>query len=288
MGFVLGATFAALTGRGFQARGGSAPLVRFFVGVFLIVGSAVFLGCPIKVLLRLAGGDLSALPGIAGLVAGAWLGVFFLRKGFFLGKSARTHPLAGWVLPVSMALLAAASVFAPPAFTGGVVGPAAEHAPALVSLGTGLVVGGLAQRSKFCVSGALRNFFLTRNVAMLGGLGLLVAAAFGVNLAAGLFEPGLVAQPGSHLDHGWSAAGTFLVGLGAVLVGGCPFRQLVMAGEGDADAGSAVLGMLVGGGLVQSWGLRSTVVGATAAGKLGVLIGLVLLLGVALAYRQRS
>src|SRR5512133_400487 len=38
-GFVLGATLASLAARGFQARSGSAPLVRFFAGAFLIVGS---------------------------------------------------------------------------------------------------------------------------------------------------------------------------------------------------------------------------------------------------------
>lgn len=287
-GFLLGATLAALAGRGFQSRGGSAPLVRFFVGAFLIVGSAVFLGCPIKVMLRLAGGDLSAVFGLAGLLAGAWVGVRFLQKGFFLGKSQRTGALAGWVLPAGMALLAAAALLAPPAFTGGLVGAAREHAAPAASLAIGLVVGGLAQRSKFCVSGALRNFFLTRNARMLGGLLLLLAAAVGVNLAGGLFQPGLYDQPGSHLDFGWAAAGMFLVGLGAVLIGGCPFRQLVMAGEGDADAGAAVLGMLVAGGLVQSWGLRSTIAGATPAGQFATLIGLVLVLGTALAYRERS
>jgi YedE family putative selenium metabolism protein len=285
-GFVLGATLAALIGRGFQARSGSAPLVRFFVGAFLIVGSAVFLGCPIKVMLRLAGGDLTAVAGLVGLVAGAWAGVRFLQQGFFLGKSQRTGALAGWVLPAAMALLAAASLFAPAAFTGGLVGAAREHAPPIASLGIAVAVGALAQRSKFCVSGALRNFFLTRNARMLGGLLLLAVAALGVNLAGGLFHPGLYDQPGSHLDWGWSAAGMFLVGLGAVLIGGCPFRQLVMAGEGDTDAGAAVLGMLVAGGLVQSWGLRSTIAGATPAGKLAVLIGLVLVIGTALAYRD--
>ncbi len=287
-GFLLGATLAALSGRGFQARSGSAPLVRFFIGAFLIVGSAVFLGCPIKVVLRLAGGDLTAFAGLGGLLAGVWIGVRFLKKGFFLGKSTRTGAFAGWVFPASMVLLAAASVLAPPAFTGGLVGAAREHAPPLASLGIGLVVGALAQRSKFCVSGALRNFFLTRNARMLGGLLLLFFAAFSVNLAAGLFQPGLFDQPGSHLDWGWAAVGMFLVGLGAVLIGGCPFRQLVMAGEGDADAGAAVLGMLVAGGLVQSWGLRSTIAGVTPAGKLATLIGLVLVLGTALAYRERA
>jgi YedE family putative selenium metabolism protein len=288
MGFVLGSTLAALGSRGFQARGGSSPLIRFFTGGFLVVGSAIFLGCPIKVLLRLAGGDGTALPGVAGLVAGAWLGVAFLRRGFFLGKALRVRALSGWIIPAAMAILAVAALFAPPAFTGGVVGPAAEHAPVLASLGVGLVVGGLAQRSKFCVSGSLRNFLLTRNARMLGGLGMLLGAALAVNLASGLFQPGLNAQPGSHLDHAWSAGGTFLVGLGAVLIGGCPFRQFVLAGEGDADAGAAVLGMLVAGGLVQSWGLRSTVAGATPAGKLALLIGLVLVLGVGLAYRERT
>jgi YedE family putative selenium metabolism protein len=287
-GIVLGATLAALAARGFQARSGSAPLVRFFVGAFLIVGSSVFLGCPIKAVLRLAGGDLGALAGLAGLVGGAWLGVRFLKRGFFLGKSARTGALAGWVLPAGMALLAAASVLAPPAFTGGLVGAAREHAPPLVSLGAGLALGALAQRSKFCVSGALRNFFLTRSARMLGGLGLLFAAALLVNLAGGLFHLGLNDQPGSHPDWWWSATGMSLVGLGAVLIGGCPFRQLVLAGEGDADAGAAVLGMLVAGGLVQSWGLRSTIAGATPAGKLATLIGLVLVLATALAHRERS
>jgi len=287
-GFLLGSTLAALAARRFQARGGSAPLVRFFVGAFLVVGSAVFLGCPIKVMLRLAGGDLTALAGLGGLVAGVWLGVRILKRGFFLGVSARTGALAGWVLPAAMALLAAASVLAPPAFTGGLVGAAREHAPPLASLAIGLVVGALAQRSKFCVSGSLRNFFLTRSARMLGGVLVLFAAALAVNLAAGMFHPGLYDQPASHLDFGWAAGGMFLVGLGAVLIGGCPFRQLVMAGEGDADAGAAVLGMLVAGGLVQSWGLRSTIAGATPAGKLATLIGLVLVLGTALAYRERS
>ena len=286
-GFLVGATLAALAGRGFQARSGSAPLVRFFLGAFLVVGSAVFLGCPIKVMLRLAGGDLTAFAGLGGLVAGVWVGVVFLKKGFFLGKSARTGALAGWILPAAMVLLAAGSVLAPPAFTGGLVGAAREHAPPLASLGIGLAVGALAQRSKFCVSGALRNFFLTRNARMLGGLLLLLLAALAVNLASGLFRPGLYDQPGSHPDAAWSAAGMFLVGLGAVLIGGCPFRQLVMAGEGDTDAGAAVLGMLVAGGLVQSWGLRSTIAGATPAGKLATLIGLALVLGTALAYRER-
>jgi YedE family putative selenium metabolism protein len=288
MGFLLGSTAMALGRGAFRPRGGSSPLIRFFAGFFLIVGSAVFLGCPIKVMLRLAAGDLSALSGLAGLIAGVWLGVLFLRRGFFLGRSRRTHPVTGWIMPAFMVLLTAGVFWGPPALRGGMVGAAAEHAPVLISLAAGGVVGALSQRSSFCVTGGLRNFFLTRDLSMVSGVGVLFLSALVFNLAVGLFQPGLYNQPGSHLDFGWGFAGMALVGFAAALIGGCPFRQLVLAGEGDGDAGAAVLGMLVGGGLVQSWALRSTLAGVTPGGKVATALGIVLLLAVAMAFRERE
>ena len=44
----------------FRPRGGSSPFIRFLVGILLIVGSTIFLGCPIKVVLRAAAGELAA------------------------------------------------------------------------------------------------------------------------------------------------------------------------------------------------------------------------------------
>ena len=186
MGFLLGATAMAL-GRGkFRPRGGSSPFIRFLVGILLIVGSTIFLGCPIKVVLRTAAGDVTALPAVAGLVGGVWLGVLFLRRGFFLGKGVKTRPMAGWILPSFMVLLTAG----------------AEHAPLLASLGLGGVVGALSQRSSFCVTVGLRNFFLTRDVSMVAGVGIFLLSALAMNLALGLFQPGLYNQPGSHLACG--------------------------------------------------------------------------------------
>ena len=288
MGFLLGATVMAI-GRGkFRPRGGSSPVIRFLVGILLIVGSTIFLGCPIKVVLRMAAGDMTALPGVAGLVGGVWLGVLFLRRGFFLGKGVKTRPLAGWILPSFMVLLTAGAFWGPVSFKGGLVGAAAEHAPLLASLGLGGVVGALSQRSSFCVTGGLRNFFLTRDVSMVAGVGIFFLSALALNLALGLFQPGLYNQPGSHLDHLWSMAGMGLVGFGAALIGGCPFRQLVLAGEGDVDAAAAVMGMLVGGGLVHSWAVRSTLAGATPAGKAATALGFLFLFAIAIAYRERE
>ena len=50
IGFVLGSTASALLFREFRSRGGSAPLSRLFLGIFMIFGCAVFIGCPIKLI----------------------------------------------------------------------------------------------------------------------------------------------------------------------------------------------------------------------------------------------
>ena len=79
-----------------------------------------------------------------------------------------------------------------------------------------------------------------------------------------------------------------LVGWLSVLIGGCPFRQLVKSGEGDADAGMAVVGMFLGGGLVQSWGIAATAAGVALPGKLAILSGLAFVLILSLLFRERA
>ena len=59
IGFVLGALVAAYLFREFRARAGSAPIVRFVLGAFAMIGALVFLGCPWRAGFRLAGGDLT-------------------------------------------------------------------------------------------------------------------------------------------------------------------------------------------------------------------------------------
>ena len=46
IGFVLGSLIAAYLFKEFRPRLGSAPIVRFFLGVFAMIGALVFLGCP--------------------------------------------------------------------------------------------------------------------------------------------------------------------------------------------------------------------------------------------------
>lgn len=49
-----------------------------------MVGALAFLGCPLRMVLRLAGGDLNAIIGILGFAVGILVGIFFLNNGFTL------------------------------------------------------------------------------------------------------------------------------------------------------------------------------------------------------------
>lgn len=289
IGFVLGAMASALVFREFRSRGGSAPLPRLFAGIFLIVGCSIFIGCPIKLFLRLAAGDLTAVAGVAGLVAGVWAGLRGLANGVDLGQPGRDKGHGGALIPFFFILLLAFLLIRPGFIIFSAQGSAAQHAPVPLSLGAGIVLGALAQRSRFCITGSIRDVFLMgrRTPALWGVLAFFIAAVV-ANLAGGKFNPGLYGQPGAHLEHLWSFLGMGLVGWISVLIGGCPFRQLIKAGEGDADAGLVVVGMFIGGAIVQSWGIAATAAGVPLAGKAAILAGFACVLAACLLFRTRT
>ena len=47
----------------------------------------VFLGCPFRMLQRLGGGDLNALVGLGGFLAGVGIGYGFEKRGYSAGKT---------------------------------------------------------------------------------------------------------------------------------------------------------------------------------------------------------
>lgn len=287
IGFVLGSFLIAVqTGR-FRARGGSAPVIRFFMGFFIIAGCAVFIGCPIKMFLRLAAGDLTAVAATLGLIFGVWIGVRYIRGGFALDGDKDLSRINGFVMPLFAVLLLLFLLLHPSFIKMGQKGPAALRAPLPLSLLIGLVIGGVAQRSGLCVTGAVRNFCLARERTLLNGLVTAFLSAVIFSILLDQFNWGMNGQPASHLSHGWTFLAMTLVGLASVLIDGCPFRQLIKAGQGDVDAGITTLGMLMGGALVYAWLLRSTSAGPTLEGKIVVLIGLVFSVVIAMAFRKR-
>ena len=293
-GFILGAYLSSLSFGEHRPRGGSSPLVRFFLGVFAMIGALVFLGCTWRAYLRLAGGDWNALYGLAGLAAGIMLGIFFLGRGFSLGAAKPSPKLAGIMLPAaSIAILAL--LFFRPLFgadgTGPVFfsesGPGSMHAPVLIALAAGHAVGWLAQRTRFCTIGAVRDLIMLKDSHLFRGVVAFTAAAFLTNLAFGQFNPGFEKQPVAHTMQLWNFLGMMLSGLAFTLAGGCPGRQLIMAGEGDADAGIFAVGMLVGAGFAHNFSLASSASGVGAYGIPATVIGLIFCSAVGFMFLNR-
>ncbi len=293
-GFILGSFLSALIHREFKPRCGSAPIIRFFLGLFAMIGALVFLGCPWRAYLRLAGGDWNALPGIAGLLTGIGIGIVFLWKGFSLGRSYSSPKGSGYIMPAAaiaiVVLLLAAPQFGKegsgPIFFS-LKGPGAMYAPWFIALGVGLLIGWLAQRSRFCTVGALRDFVMLRDNHLFNGVVALIIAATVANLALGQFHTGFEGQPVAHTDTLWNFLGMVLSGLAFTLAGGCPGRQFIMSGEGDGDAAIFALGMVVGAGFAHNFSLASSPAGITPFAPAAVAVGMVFCLAVGFLMRQK-
>ena len=197
VGLVLGSCILALATKEFKPRGGSAPVTRFVIGMFVMIGCLMFLGCPFRMILRLAGGDWNAIFGLIGFIVGILAGVFFLKKGYTLKRSYKMQPVEGVIFPVVeigiLVLLIAAPAFIH--FTEADGGPGAKHAAIAISLIAGLVVGALAQRTRLCMVGGIRDVVLFGEwKLLLGFVAILVSALIG-NMILGYFHPGFASIP---------------------------------------------------------------------------------------------
>jgi len=292
IGFLLGAFITAYAFGEFRSRGGASPLIRFILGALVMIGAMVFLGCPIRMMLRIAGGDLNGIVALAGVIAGVLVGILFLKRGFNLGRAIKMHPLVGWTMPVLMLGLLLLAIFKPGFIFASETGPGAMYAPVAVSLVIGLVVGFLAQRTRMCFVGAWRDVFLVRDFYLLSGVIAFFIAALVTNYivgnfgAAGIYHWGFASQPVAHDNHLWNFLGMGLLGLAATLIGGCPLRNLILAGEGDTDAGVTVLGFLAGAAIAHNFLLASSPNGTGAWGPVAVIIGLVFCVVVGLVMRE--
>ena len=298
VGLVLGAMIAALAGREFRARAGSAPALRFVLGMIVMVGALAFLGCPLRMVIRLGGGDVTAIAGLLGFAAGIGAGVLFLKKGFSLGRAYKVKKADGFVLPGFMVAVLALLIAAPAFIHFSQSGPGASHAFWLVSLIGGLVVGALAQKSRLCMAGGLRDVFLFRDFHLVNGFIAIFVTVLVGNLIMGNYNPTLAVQPVAHHDYLWSFLGMAAAGWGSVLLGGCPLRQLILAGEGSGDSAVTIFGMLVGAALEHNFGMAGnadtmtdgvfTAGGVAQAGRIGIVIALVLLLIISIANIHRE
>ena len=288
LGFVLGAFISSIIGKDFKARGGSNPLVRFVLGFFLMVGALAFLGCPLRMLLRIGGGDLNAIVGLLGYVCGILVGIVFIKKGFSLGRSHKQSKIAAYIMPAIAIALLIFLLIKPEFIFFSEKGPGSVHAPVIISLIAGLIVGGILQRTRLCTAAGFRDAFLIKDFGPLLGLVGIVVGAMVVNIIAGNFHLGFIEQPIAHNNHVWNFLGMTLVGLTSVLLGGCPIRQTILSGDGDTDAAITVFGLIVGAAFCHNFGLAASGKGVPVNGMIAVCIGLVVALIIAATARREN
>lgn len=287
-GVVFGALICVLVRRRFAARSGSYAASRFALGALMAFGALVFLGCPFRLFQRLGGGDLNAWAGLPGLIAGVGIAVWFEKRGYSIGKTAPVPAAVGLWTHVALASLLIAFILG-----SGLVGPAAgdpngpAHAPWLLALGFGLAAGVVLSLTGFCGISAMRQVFL-REKRMLLAAGVLVAGYALVSAVTGRLNVGWSDQPIAHGEWLGSFFALALVGLTGALAGGCPVRQLVMAGEGNGDALMVVAGLIGGGALAHTLGIASSPSGVTDAGRGALMFGIPLVLAYAVAVTPRA
>lgn len=258
IGLVLGAFIISAATKEYRSTAGSSPMIRFILGMVIMIGSLVFLGCPLRMVIRMSAGDLNAWVALIGFILGVGTGVFALKKGFSLGRAHLTNRMSGGVLPVLMLgilILATATTL----LKASEAGPGSLHAPVIMSLIGGLIFGAMAQKSRMCFAGGIRDVILMKNFDLLTVIGGLFVVMLIFNIATGRFvfgfnTPGIIA----HSEHLWNILGMYAVGFAAVLAGGCPLRQLILAGQGSSDSAVTVIGMFVGAALCHNFGLAAS------------------------------
>ena len=144
--------------------------------------------------------------------------------------------------------------------------------------------------------GSIRDVILMGDTHLISGVGALLVAALVVNVILGQFNLGFTAQPVAHSNHLWNFLGMALAGLAFALAGGCPGRQLFMAGEGDGDASVFVLGMITGAAFAHNFNLAgrpdsvmegvTQVGGPSPFGMWAVVIGLLVCVVLGFAMRE--
>ncbi len=287
-GIVLGALIAALFAKEFKPRGGSSPMLRFVIAAFVMVGALVFLGCPLRMMLRIGGGDLNALVGLAGFVAGIFIGTLWLKGGFSLRRAYPQGVPEGSAFPFLSAVTLALSLAVPTLFAASAEGPGSMHAPVLAALAAGLIVGALCQRTRFCTVAAGRDAMMFTDFSMLWGFLAVIVTCVAGNLILGKFNPSFSSQPVAHTDGLWNFLGMALVGWGSVYLGGCPLRQLVLAGEGNSDSAVTVVGYLAGAAACHNFSLASSANGPTVNGMAAVVAGFAVLTVIGLLNREKE
>jgi len=282
IGVILGAFIVSIVKKEFSPQGGSAPVTRFILGFAMMIGALIFLGCPFRMALRIAGGDLNAIVGLFGLAGGILGGMFFLNKGYSLKRTYTVSRTDSIVLPVLVIVALGMLVIFPSILMLSTEGPGSMHAPIWVSLVAGLLMGGVGFISKLCFVAGIRDSIFFKSFTMISALIALIVVGIVGNLVFDSFSLGFENQPVAHTDGLWNFLGMAMVGICSILLGGCPFKQLILAGSGNSDSVVTVFGMMAGAAFAHNFTMASSPAGVTENGKIGFIVLSVIVIAIAI------
>lgn len=257
VGIILGAFIISFVNKEFKATSSNSLIIRFIGGVTMVIGALIFLGCSTRMILRMAAGDLSAYVGFIGLILGVSTGMFFLKRGYTLGVKNKINSKIGYFFPVLFLILFVISITTN-IFASSVKGPGSMHAPVVISLICGILFGIIAQVTRMCFTGSVRNLIFFKNFEMITTIFSMFIIVLLYNIFTDNFQ---LVQYGSiaHSQNLWNILGLYIVGLSGTLLGGCPLRQVVLASQGSLDSVITVFGMFVGAAISHNFKLVSAV-----------------------------
>ena len=133
----------------------------------------------------------------------------------------------------------------------------------IATLVAGLIVGYLAQRSRMCFVGGIRDVLLVRDAALLKGLAAFGLTAWVAFPLADLFTgtvngtvTGTTLGPFAAPDAtavALTVASGFGVGYLSTLANGCPLRQHVLAAQGVASSVAYLFGFFTAAAAFHAW-----------------------------------
>lgn len=284
IGFILGGTIFAVIKKSFQTVGGANLFVRLIIGILIGYNALIFLGCPIRMFGRISSGDWTALSGLAGVIVAVIVFKLFVKNGFFMGRSTalkKESPI-GLVTPV-FAIILLVLLFWDPT---GINKRYTTHAPIFIALGAGILLGLLGQWSLYCSLGAAVDIVLLKSYhRILEPITFLLIALL-ANLFFGQFKPG--AHPVAHTANLWNFLSMFVIGLGSVMLGGCPFKQTILASKGNVDAFISIIGIFIGISIGHNFSLAASPKGVPITGMIGVIISLLIILFIGFTSKEKQ
>lgn len=280
IGLVFGGFLASIFWtKEFSPTGSSSAFIRFFLGVFAMIGCLIFLGCPWRAFLRLGGGDMSAIAGILGLIVGVFGGFLFKKRGYELPSPEKTSFAIGYLPTIFALILLLALVFGLKVGENGALfssikGPGSMHADIAISLMLAILVGIFMQKSKFCSVGAFGRMF-RGDFSMLGGVISIVVFASIFNMFFGQYKFGFENQPIAHNQYVWNFFAMALAGLCFSLSEGCPGKHLVQMGCGNLSSAMFIIGMMAGAAFSHNFILASSPKGISEFAPYSLILGFV-------------